>query len=50
MRENQIAEGEDLNDAVATNLDNLSPSKFLAPYTQNLDVTPVVIESLAHQF
>jgi cytochrome c oxidase subunit 2 len=50
MRENQIAEGEDLNDAVATSLDNLSPSKFLAPYTQNLDVTPVVIESLAHQF
>ncbi len=50
MSENQIAEHQEINHAVAVNLENLSPSEFLAPYTQNLDVTPADIESLAHQF
>jgi cytochrome c oxidase subunit 2 len=50
MSENQLAEKQDMNDAVAVNVENLSPSEFLHPYLKNLPVTPANLESLANQF
>jgi len=35
-----------MNHAVAMNSENLSPSEFLAPYTDNLDVNPATLKSL----
>jgi cytochrome c oxidase subunit 2 len=46
MNENQIADNQEMNHAVAMNSENLSPSEFLAPYTDNLDVNPATLKSL----
>ena len=46
MSENQLAENQDMNHAVAVNSENLSPSEFLDPYIRNLEVTPANLQSL----
>jgi cytochrome c oxidase subunit 2 len=46
MSENQIAQKQDMNHAVAVNLENLSPSEFLDPYIHNLEVSPADLKSL----
>jgi cytochrome c oxidase subunit II len=46
LTENQVAQKQDLNKAIAVNPANLSTSEFLAPHVHNLGVSAATLESL----
>lgn len=46
MQEQQVASLEALNQAVAVNPADLSPSEFLAPYTNNIGIEPQMLTQL----
>ncbi|QSJ19299.1 cytochrome c oxidase subunit II [Nostoc sp. UHCC 0702] len=46
LTENQIAQKQDLHQAVAVNPADLSTSEFLAPHTHNMGISPETLKSL----
>ncbi|BAY30163.1 cytochrome c oxidase subunit II [Nostoc carneum NIES-2107] len=48
LTENQIAQKQDLHQAIAVNPADLSPSEFLAPHIQDLGVNAATLESMVN--
>lgn len=46
MQEQQVANKEALNQAVAANPADLSPAEFLAPYTHNMGIQPEMLQQI----
>lgn len=46
MQEQQVASVDSMNEAIALNPSDLSPAQFLAPYTQNLGISPQTLQQL----